>query len=157
MNVVLLTVGKTGDGYVREGVAAYEKRLKRFLPFEICTTPEVKHGKGRSVEQHKAREGELLLKRLSPGDEVVLLDERGAQMRSVEFARFLEAKMVASVKRLVFVLGGPYGFSAAVYARANAELALSRLTFSHQLARLIFVEQLYRANTILRGEPYHHE
>jgi 23S rRNA (pseudouridine1915-N3)-methyltransferase len=156
MNVVFLVIGKTDAGYLKEGMALYEKRLRHYLPYEMKVIPDLKNAKGLSVEQQKQKEGELILKNLADGDQVVLLDENGREFGSVEFAEFLQAKMVAGLKRLVFVVGGPYGFSPAVYERSNGKISLSRMTFSHQMVRLIFLEQLYRGNTILKGEPYHH-
>ncbi len=126
------------------------------MPFSITVIPELKNTKSLSFQQQKEREGELILAKLQSSDHVVLLDEHGKDFRSVEFARWIEQKN-ASVRRLVFVIGGPYGFSEAVYSRANEKISLSKMTFSHQMVRLVFVEQIYRACTIIKGEPYHHE
>ena len=126
------------------------------MPFSITVIPELKNTKSLSFQQQKEREGELILAKLQSSDHVVLLDEHGNDFRSVEFARWIEQKN-ASVRRLVFVIGGPYGFSEAVYSRANEKISLSKMTFSHQMVRLVFVEQIYRACTIIKGEPYHHE
>jgi 23S rRNA (pseudouridine1915-N3)-methyltransferase len=156
MKVVFLVIGKTDAGYLQEGIALYEKRLRHYLSYEMTVIPDLKKTKGLTTEQQKAKEGELILQNLNDGDQVVLLDENGRELSSVEFADFLRVKMVSGLKRLVFVVGGPYGFSPAIYARANAKLSLSQMTFSHQMVRLIFLEQLYRANTILKNEPYHH-
>ena len=134
----------------------YRERITHYLPFTLTTIPELKNTKSLSEEQQKSAEGELILKQLQPSDTVVLLDERGREPRSMELAAWLEKKQ-QSARRLVFVIGGPYGFSPAVYERANEQLSLSRLTFSHQMVRAIFMEQLYRACTIIKGEPYHHE
>jgi len=119
--------------------------------------PDVKNSKNLSEDQQKEKEGELILQQISPSDELFLLDEQGMEVSSVEFARFLEKKMISGIKRLVFVIGGPYGFSGSVYSRAIGKISLSKMTFSHQMVRLIFLEQLYRAFTILKGEPYHHQ
>lgn len=157
MKVELLVIGKTDAEYLKTGIAEYEKRLTRYIPYEMTVIPDIKNSKNMSEAVQKEREGELILAQLQPSDFVLLLDERGKSYTSVKFASFLEQKMVAGIKRLVLVIGGPYGFSDAVYARANDKLSLSAMTFSHQMVRLIFAEQLYRAMTILKGEPYHHE
>ena len=152
-----MLVGKTTESYLNQAIEEYLKRLRRYVAFEISVIPELKNAKNLSFDQQKEKEGVAILNAIEPSDDVVLLDEKGAQYSSVEFASQLEKKNLASVKRLVFVVGGPYGFSADVYARANSKLSLSRMTFSHQMIRLLFVEQVYRAMTILKGEPYHHE
>jgi len=152
-----LLVGKTTESYLNQAIEEYLKRLRRYVGFEISVIPELKNAKNLSFDQQKEKEAVAILNAIEPSDDVVLLDEKGAQYSSVEFASLLEKKGLASVKRLVFVVGGPYGFSADVYARANSKLSLSRMTFSHQMIRLLFVEQVYRAMTILKGEPYHHE
>ncbi|MFD1770985.1 23S rRNA (pseudouridine(1915)-N(3))-methyltransferase RlmH [Sphingobacterium suaedae] len=157
MKISLLCIGKTDESFVRDGIDNYLKRLKHYTSFDITVIPDIKNSKNLSQDQQKAKEGELLLKHLNNSDVVVLLDERGKDFRSVDFARFLEQKMIGSVQRLVFIIGGPYGFSSDIYARANQQLSLSKMTFSHQMIRLFFVEQVYRGFTILRGEPYHHE
>ena len=126
------------------------------MPFDIVTIPELKNTKSLSEDQQKTMEGELILKQLQPSDTLVLLDEHGKELRSIELAKWLEQKQ-QTARRLVFVIGGPYGFSEAVYSRANEKLSLSKLTFSHQMVRLVFTEQIYRACTIIKGEPYHHE
>lgn len=156
MLISLLCIGKTDESWLNTGIEKYEKRLKHYTGFSLRIIPDLKNGKNLTIDQQKIKEGELLLKQLSPSDLVILLDEQGVEMRSVEFARFIDKKMTAGVQRLVFVIGGPYGFSEAVYGRANGKLSFSRLTFSHQMIRLFFAEQLYRAFSILRGEPYHH-
>ena len=156
MKTLLLQVGKTVDKHLAACINDYADRIGHYIPFEICTIPELKNTKALSEEQQKEREGELILKQLQSGDMVVLLDEHGKEWRSIEFATWLGKKQ-QSVRRLVFVIGGPYGFSPDVYSYANEKISLSRMTFSHQMIRLIFVEQLYRAMTIMRGEPYHHE
>lgn len=157
MKVCLLVIGKTDAFYIREGIAEYEKRLTRYIPYEMKVLPDVKNAKNLTESLQKEREGEMLLEQFQPGDFVVLLDERGRQYSSMEFSQFLAQKMLGTVKRLVFVVGGPYGFSDGVYKRANDKISLSKMTFSHQMVRMIFAEQIYRAMTILKGEPYHHE
>lgn len=138
------------------GINDYAERISHYMPFNITTIPELKNTKNLSEEQQKQAEGELILKQIHPSDSVVLLDEHGKELRSIEFAHWLELKR-NTARRLVFVIGGPYGFSPAVYARANEQISLSRMTFSHQMVRLVFTEQVYRACTIIKGEPYHHE
>jgi 23S rRNA (pseudouridine1915-N3)-methyltransferase len=157
MKICLLVIGKTDETYLQKGIEIYLKRIPHYISFEMKTIPDLKNSKNLSEEQQKEKEGELILHQLSPSDEVLLLDETGLENSSIDFARFLERKMVSGNKRLVFVIGGPYGFSGSVYSRANWKVCLSRMTFSHQMVRLIFVEQLYRAMTILKGEPYHHQ
>lgn len=156
MKTVLLLVGKTQDKHFLAGIHDYQERIGHYMPFEIKIIPEIKNTKNLTTAQQKAREGELILKELQSSDTVVLMDERGKELRSTEFARWLQGKQNIS-RRLVFVIGGPYGFSSDVYARAGEQLCLSKMTFSHQMVRLIMVEQLYRACTIIKGEPYHHE
>ena len=153
----MLTVGKTTIGFVAAGIAEYEKRLKHYIGYRITSLPDIKKTASLSVEKQKESEGEQILSRIQTSDYVVLLDERGKEYNSIEFSSFLEKQMVSGRKRLVFVVGGPYGFSEAVYARANGKVSLSRMTFNHEMVRLFFTEQVYRAMTILRGEPYHHE
>ena len=157
MKVALILVGKTVNKHFVELIDEYAGRVKHYIGFDIVTIPELKNTKNLSTDQQKQQEGELILKQLQAGDHVVLLDEHGKELRSVEFSAYMEQKMQTVGKRLVFVIGGPYGFSPEVYGRANEKLSLSKMTFSHQMVRLIFVEQLYRAMTIMRGEPYHHE
>ena len=157
MKITLLTVGKTDIKWVSEGLEVYASRLRHYLPFEMKEIPELKNVSALSREQIKQTEGKLILKNIKDSDEVILLDERGKEYRSVEFAAFLEKRMALSSRDIVFVIGGAYGFSQEVYERSNGKVALSKMTFSHQMVRLFFVEQLYRAMTILRGEPYHHE
>ncbi len=156
MKTVLLLVGKTQDKHFLAGIHDYQERIGHYMPFEIKIIPEIKNTKNLTATQQKVREGELILKELQSSDTVVLMDERGKELRSTEFARWLQGKQNIS-RRLVFVIGGPYGFSSDVYARAGEQLCLSKMTFSHQMVRLIMVEQLYRACTIIKGEPYHHE
>jgi 23S rRNA (pseudouridine1915-N3)-methyltransferase len=157
MKIKLLLIGKTTENYLLEAIGEYEQRIKRYITFEIKIIPELKNSKNFSVEQQKEREGALILNSVLSSDNVILLDDKGAQYTSTAFAGFLSQKMVASTRQLVFIVGGPYGFSPKVYLRADGQLSLSKMTFSHQMVRLLFVEQLYRAMTMLKGEPYHHE
>ncbi len=158
MRINLLTVGKTDIAWVRTGLDTYVSRICRYMPFSLVEIPELRNTASLGREQIKAREGELLLKHVRPSDFVVLLDERGRKFRSVEFAAWLQDRMSHSAGAdMVFVIGGAYGFSPEVYGRADAKMSLSDMTFSHQMVRTIFAEQLYRAFTIIRGEPYHHE
>lgn len=156
MKTELILVGRTVNKHFVAGIEDYAERIGHYMPFNMTTIPELKNTKNLSEEQQKLAEGELILKQIQPQDTVVLLDEHGRELRSVEFARWLEQKR-NTARRLVFVIGGPYGFSQTVYARANEQLSLSRMTFSHQMVRLVFTEQIYRACTIIKGEPYHHE
>ena len=156
MRITLLVVGKTADARLQSLIDDYQQRLKHYVPFDFVVVPDVKNAKSLSEEQLKAAEGEAILSRLTPSMEVVLLDEHGQEFRSIEYAEWLQKKM-ASGKDLTLIIGGAYGFSKAVYERANGKLSLSRMTFSHQMIRIMAIEQLYRAMTILRGEPYHHE
>lgn len=156
MKTTLILVGKTTDKNFEAGIKDYVQRLSHYMPFELVVLPELKNTKKMSEAEQKRREGEMIIKQIATSDCVVLLDEHGKEPRSVEFAKWLEQKQQTG-RNLVFVIGGPYGFSNDVYDRANEKLSLSRLTFSHQMVRLIFVEQLYRACTIIKGEPYHHE
>ena len=157
MKITLLTVGKTDKDWVKQGMDIYVSRLKHYIPFSITEIPELKNVSALSREQIKAKEGELILKNVKPADNLVLLDERGKEYSSVEFAKVLQDKINYEGKNIVFVIGGAYGFSEDVYRRANSKMSLSRMTFSHQMVRAIFAEQLYRAFTIIKGEPYHHE
>ena len=157
MKTVLLMVGKTVDKHLVALMEDYVERTKHYMTFDVEVIPDLKSTKNLSEEVQKEKEGELILKALQPGDHVVLLDEGGKEMRSVEFAQYLRHKMNTLSKRLVFVIGGPYGFSQKVYHAATEKMSLSRMTFSHQMVRMIFVEQLYRAMSILAGSPYHHE
>ena len=156
MKTILILVGKTTDKHFQAGISDYADRITHYMPFDIVTIPELKNTKSLSEEQQKTMEGELILKQLQPSDTLVLLDEHGKELRSIELAKWLEQKQ-QTARRLVFVIGGPYGFSETVYNRANEKLSLSKLTFSHQMVRLVFTEQIYRACTIIKGEPYHHE
>lgn len=157
MKFILLVVGKTVEKHYITAIADYVERTKHYTSFDMEVIPELKNTKSLSMEQQKEKEGELILKALQPGDVVVLLDEHGKEFRSVEFANWIERKMHTVNKRLVFIIGGPYGFAPSVYAAAQEKISLSKMTFSHQMIRLIFVEQLYRALSILSNSPYHHE
>ena len=156
MKTILVLVGKTQSKIFKLGIDDYVSRIEHYMPFSITIIPELKNTKSLSEDQQKQKEGELILKEIQPSDTVVLLDEHGAEFRSVEYANWLKQKQ-NTARRLIFIIGGPYGFSPDVYARANEKISLSRMTFSHQMVRLIFTEQLYRACTIIKGEPYHHE
>ena len=156
MKTKLLVVGKTNDKNITKGIDDYVGRVKHYMPFDIEVIPELKNTKSLTQSNQKEMEAEQILKRLQPSDTVVLLDEHGKEYRSIEFARWIE-KQQQTARSLVFIIGGPYGFADSVYERSNAKLSLSKMTFSHQMVRLFFVEQVYRAMTILRGEPYHHE
>ena len=156
MKTELLLVGKTVNKHLIAGINDYVERTNHYMPFNITVIPELKNTKALTEEQQKEREGDLILQKLQSSDTVVLLDEHGKELRSIELADWLQRKQ-NTTRRLVFIIGGPYGFSKAVYERANERLSLSKMTFSHQMVRLIFCEQIYRACTIIRGEPYHHE
>ena len=157
MKISLIVIGKTDASYFVDAINEYKNRLVHYIPFEMEIIPDIKNVKNLREEQQKEKEGELILKMLQPGDYLVLLDEHGKSFTSMEFATYLERKMHVVSKRLVFVIGGPYGFSEAVYKAASEKISLSKMTFSHQMIRLIFVEQIYRTMTILNNEPYHHE
>ena len=157
MKLTLLTVGKTDIKWVKEGLDMYAGRLSHYVPFTVTEIPELKNVASAGKEQIKEKEGELILKGVRPQDEVILLDEHGIQRSSLAFAGWLEEKLNRGGKDIVFVIGGAYGFSRKVYDRADGRISLSQMTFSHQIVRTIFAEQLYRAFTIMRGEPYHHE
>ena len=157
MRITLRTMGRTDVDWVRDGLGVYLARLGHYVPFELDEIPQLRKAASLSRDQIREKEGELLLGGLAPSDEVILLDERGAQLRSVEFADFLQERLSRGVRRLVFLVGGAYGFSPKVYERADGKLSLSKMTFSHQMVRVFFAEQLYRAFTILKGEPYHNE
>lgn len=156
MKITLLVVGKTTSAQVESLIQEYQKRLAHYLPFALQVIPELKNTKALTPDQQKLAEGELILRAVAQSADLVLLDEHGKEFRSIEFADYIQKKM-SSGRDVVFVVGGPYGFSEAVYQRANGKISLSKMTFSHQMVRLFFVEQIYRAMTILRGEPYHHE
>ena len=151
-----MLVGATDKKYLLEGVEDYQKRLIHYLPFEIKVIADIKNSRNLSADQQKEREGKAILDLVSTGDELVLLDVEGAEFSSPGLASWIEKRMLAGTRQLIFVVGGPYGFSEAVYKRADSKMSLSRLTFPHQLVRLLFIEQLYRAMTIIKGEPYHH-
>jgi 23S rRNA (pseudouridine1915-N3)-methyltransferase len=157
MEISLIVIGKTNARYLQEGIDEYIKRLKHYIPYSITVLPDIKNTKKLTEEQQKEAEGKLMLDALKPGDCLVLLDERGKEFTSVAFADYLQRKMNAGLRRLVFVIGGPYGFSQSVYDRAVEKISLSKMTFSHEMIRLFFTEQIYRAMTIQRGEPYHHQ
>lgn len=156
MKIELIQVGKTVNRIFVDGINEYLGRIKHYVPFSITTIPEIKNTKSLSESQQKNLEASLILKQIQAQDTVVLLDEHGKEFRSVEFAAWLE-KQQQVARKLVFVIGGPYGFAESVYERANSKISLSKMTFSHQMVRMIFCEQLYRACTIIQGEPYHHE
>ena len=156
MKIQLIVIGKTNQHFVRQGLEEFYNRLSHYFPVELEIIPDIKNTKHLSVEQQREKEGELILRSFQPGDYIILLDERGKEFTSVKFAEYIEKKANTGLKRLVFVIGGAYGFSPGVYEAAHEKIALSKMTFSHQLVRLIFMEQLYRAMTILHNEPYHH-
>ncbi|PID91200.1 MAG: 23S rRNA (pseudouridine(1915)-N(3))-methyltransferase RlmH [Bacteroidetes bacterium] len=155
MRITLIQHGKTRDAFIQEGVALFRKRVERYVPYKEETLPDLKNSRNMGMQEVKEKEADQLLKRIKGADYLVLLDEQGKEFDSIAFARHLN-QLEGRVSNLVFVIGGPYGFCDRVYARANEKIALSRLTFSHQLVRVLFMEQLYRAFTILKGEPYHH-
>lgn len=157
MKITLLAIGKTGTKYLQEGIEQYTKRIGHYVPFEFKILSDVKTTRSLTVDKQKTMEGDIFMSSIMPGDVVVLLDERGKEMTSREFAGYLDRKMVTVARNLVFIIGGPYGFSKEVYDRANEKLSLSKMTFSHEMVRLFFTEQIYRAMTILKGEPYHHD
>ena len=157
MKITLLVIGKTDASYLTESLAEYSKRLKHYINFNIEVIPALKKNKNLSIETQKSMEGEQILLKNLPGKELHLFDENGEMFTSREFATFLEKKMASGLKELVLVIGGPFGFSSKVYEKAVSKISLSRMTFSHQMARLLCVEQIYRAFTILKGEPYHHD
>lgn len=157
MNIKLIVVGKNEQKYLKEALDIYIKRLTHYINFEIVVLPDVKNAKNMSVSELKDKEAELILKHSAKADKVVLLDEKGKEFSSVEFSKYIEKQMNASLKTLAFVVGGAFGFSDKVYSQAGEKLSISKMTFSHQMIRLLFVEQLYRAFTIIKGEPYHNE
>ncbi len=157
MNICLIVIGKTDDKNFVQLVDTYKNRLKHYIKFDIEQIDDIKNSKNLSEQQQKEKEGELILTKLSTTDFVILLDENGKDYTSIAFANFLQQKMNAGIKRLVFIVGGPYGFSEKIYNRANQKISLSKMTFSHQMVRIFFVEQLYRGFTILNNEPYHHQ
>ncbi len=157
MKITLLVIGKTDSAYINEGMNEYVSRLKHYINFEIEVIPDIKKNRNSGTEFQKTKEGEQILTKIGSGKEMHLFDEKGKLYTSREFASFLEKKMLSGLKELVLVIGGPYGFSKNVYENAVSTVSLSRMTFSHQMARILCVEQIYRAFTILRGEPYHHD
>ena len=156
VKITLLLIGSTDKSYLNEGIGDYQKRLVHYMPFEIRVIPDVKNSRHLSADQQKEKEGKSILDLVASGDELILLDVEGAEYSSPGLAGWIGKKMLAGTRQVIFAVGGPYGFSDAVYKRADAKISLSRLTFPHQLVRLIFIEQLYRAMTIIKGEPYHH-
>lgn len=157
MQIKLIAIGKTDNKSIVSLIEEYSKRLNFYIKFEVEVIPDIKNSKSLSESLQKEKEGELILKKLAPSDDLILLDERGKSYSSVDFSGFLQKKMNAGLKQLTFVIGGPYGFSDDIYDRANGKLSISKMTFSHQMIRPFFIEQLYRGFTILRNEPYHHE
>jgi 23S rRNA (pseudouridine1915-N3)-methyltransferase len=157
MKIKLLVIGKTDDRNLNELIAVYQKRLQHYISFQLEIIPDLKNSKNLSQLQQKEKEGQLILSKIQSTDQLILLDEKGKEFRSIEFANYLQKKMNSGIKQLVFVIGGPYGFSKAVYQKAMGKLSFSKMTFSHQMIRLFVVEQIYRGFTILRNEPYHHE
>lgn len=157
MKITLIAIGKTDDSYILEGIDKYLKRLKHYIKFELVIIPDLKNTKNLSEDEQKSKEAELFFKQILNTDQLVVLDERGVESSSLQFADFINKRMIGSVQNLVFLIGGPYGFDQSIYQRANYKISLSKMTFSHQMIRLFFVEQVYRAFTILKGEPYHHE
>ena len=156
MKIKLILKGKTDDDSLIMGFSTYEQRLKHYISFETIVIPALKNTKALSIEQQKQKEGELIFKNIQSSDRLILLDENGKEYSSVKFSDFIQQQMNSGIKNIVFVVGGPYGFSEEIYKRANGKISLSKMTFSHQMVRLFFVEQLYRAMTILKNEPYHH-
>ncbi|MGI9530745.1 23S rRNA (pseudouridine(1915)-N(3))-methyltransferase RlmH [Lutimonas sp.] len=157
MKIKLLAIGKTDDKNLQVLIENYEKRLKHYIKFELELIPDLKNVKNLSESEQKEKEGSLILKKLNPADQLILLDEKGIMHTSKEFSTFMQKKMNSGIKQLVLVIGGPYGFSEEVYKKAQGKISLSKMTFSHQMIRLFIVEQIYRAFTILKNEPYHHE
>jgi 23S rRNA (pseudouridine1915-N3)-methyltransferase len=157
MNIKLIAIGKTDNKNLQSLIEEYQKRLSFYIKFELEIIPDIKNGKNLSESQQKEKEGEFILSKIAPTDQLILLDENGKTFSSVGFSAELQKKMNTGVKTVVFVIGGPYGFSESVYAKAQAKISLSQMTFSHQMVRLFFIEQLYRGFTILKNEPYHHQ
>jgi len=157
VKILLLTIGNTDKKYMKEGIDDYVKRISFYLPFEMKVIPDIKNRSSLSKELQKEKEGLLIMNQISLGDFVVLLDERGTEFSSVAFSKWVEKKMIAGTRQLIFVIGGPYGFSETVYQRSDTKISMSKMTFSHQMVRMIFVEQIYRAMTIIKNEPYHHD
>ncbi|MDT7830303.1 23S rRNA (pseudouridine(1915)-N(3))-methyltransferase RlmH [Pricia sp. S334] len=157
MTIILLAIGKTDSKPLQTLISEYEKRLRHYVRFELVTLPDIKNVKNLTEVQQRRKEGEQILKKVNSSDVLVLLDENGKQFTSVDFAKHLQKRMNSGIKRLVFAIGGPYGFGDTLYARAQGKVSLSKMTFSHQMVRLFAIEQMYRAFTILRNEPYHHK
>lgn len=157
MKIKLLAIGKTDDKNLIKLIDTYQDRLKHYIKFELSVIPDIKNAKNLSENQQKEKEGALILKQIQPTDQLILLDDKGKEFSSIEFSKYLQKKMNSGIKQLVFVIGGPYGFSEAVYKKSNGKISFSKMTFSHQMIRLFVVEQLYRSFTILKNEPYHHE
>ncbi|WP_439132227.1 23S rRNA (pseudouridine(1915)-N(3))-methyltransferase RlmH [Polaribacter sp.] len=157
MKIKLLAIGKTDNKHLIQLIDDYQKRLKHYIKFELEIIPDLKNAKNLSEHQQKEKEGELILSKLQNTDQLILLDDKGKHFTSIEFSKYLQKKMNAGLKQLVLVIGGPYGFSEAVYQKSQGKISLSKMTFSHQMIRLFVVEQIYRGFTILRNEPYHHE
>ena len=157
MKIVIIAVGKTTTSYVARGVEEFLKRANRYIGVEMYVIPDIKASRTITAEMQKQQEGKAILSALQPGDIVTLLDERGKELTSREFSGLIERRMIQGIKRLVFIIGGPYGFAKEVYDKADDKLSLSRMTFTHEMVRLFFTEQIYRAMTIMRGEPYHHD
>ena len=157
MKIKIIAIGKTDDKNLQLMIQTYEQRLKHYVKFEMKIIPDIKNSKNLTNEQQKEKEGDLLIKEIQTTDQLILLDEKGKEFRSREFSQLLQKKMNSGIKQLVFVIGGPYGFSNKIYQKANGKVSFSKMTFSHQMIRLFVVEQIYRAFTILKNEPYHHE
>ena len=157
MKIKLLAIGKTDNSNLQQLIEVYQKRLQHYIKFELEVLPDIKNVKNLSIQEQKEKEGILLLKKLQNTDQLVLLDDKGKHFTSIEFSQYLQKKMNSGIKQLVLAIGGPYGFSEAVYQKATGKISLSKMTFSHQMIRLFIVEQLYRGFTILKNEPYHHE
>ena len=157
MKIKVLLIGKTDDKNLQLLIDKYQKRLGHYIRFEIEVIPDIKNAKNLSEKEQKEREGTLLLKKVGPSDQLWLLDEKGQEFRSLEFSKFIQRKMNAGIKQFILVIGGPYGFSEEIYKKSQGKISLSKMTFSHQMIRLFLVEQIYRAFTILKNEPYHHE
>ncbi|KAB1158152.1 23S rRNA (pseudouridine(1915)-N(3))-methyltransferase RlmH [Flavobacterium luteum] len=157
MNIKLITIGKTDNKNLQSLIEEYQKRLSFYIKFDLEIIPDIKNVKNLSESQQKEKEGELILAKITPTDQLILLDENGKTFSSIAFSEELQKKMNAGIKTLVFVIGGPYGFSETLYSKANGKISLSLMTFSHQMVRLFFIEQLYRSFTILKNEPYHHQ
>lgn len=157
MKIKILAIGKTDDKNLLALIKTYEQRLEHYVKFELIVLPDIRNTKNLSIKQQKEKEGELILKNTQPTDQLILLDEKGKDFGSIEFSQFLQKKMNSGIKNLVLVIGGPYGFSESIYQKSVGKISLSKMTFSHQMIRLFIVEQIYRAFTILKNEPYHHE